>query len=64
MLHTYWDKLIRLPIKIDTLNFNEIVDKSLERKFGVNIASEKGKNTIERSYEITKYFQREQFRSE
>ena len=46
----YYDKLIRLPIKIGTLEFNQIVNEDYLKKFGVNILSESGRETVERSY--------------
>lgn len=52
----YYNKLIRLPIKINTLTFHEIVDPDVLGVFKVRIPSEKAKETIERSYEITKSF--------
>ena len=29
VLHWYYDKLIKLPIKLDTLDFHRIVDKDV-----------------------------------
>lgn len=39
ILKWYYDKLIRLPIKIDTLDFHEIVEGSILSKFKVNVLS-------------------------
>lgn len=61
VLHAYWNKLVRLPIKIDTLDFHEIINKSMKSDYGVDIPSWKTKETIERSYHITKYFSLESF---
>lgn len=52
----YYDKLIRLPIKFETLEFNEIVDEDIFKKYKTEFLSDKGSETIERSYEITKSF--------
>ena len=41
ILKWYYDKLIRLPIKIDTLAFNEIVEASILKTYKVNVLSEK-----------------------
>jgi hypothetical protein len=56
ILKWYYNRLIRLPIKIDTLEFNEIVDLPILRDFKVNVLSEKAAETVERSYEITRSF--------
>ena len=40
-LKWYYDKLIRLPIKVGTLDFHEIVDMPILKKYGVSIPSEK-----------------------
>lgn len=52
----YYDKLVRLPIKINTLSFNEIVDLPILKQFRVLLPTEKAAETILRSYEITKSF--------
>jgi hypothetical protein len=52
----YYDKLIRLPIKIGTLAFSETVDLDILKKYKVNVLTEKAEETVERSYEITKSF--------
>jgi hypothetical protein len=64
VLHAYWSRLVRLPIKIDTLNFHEITNPVLKLTYGADVPSAKTKDTVERSYEITKYFEREQFGTE
>jgi hypothetical protein len=60
-LHSYWDRLVRLPIKIDTLDFHEIINTDMKKMYGADVPSDKMKDTIERSYEITKYFERQHF---
>ena len=55
-LKWYYDKLIRLPIKVDTLEFNKIVDEDKLKKYKVNILSEQAEEAVERAYEISKYF--------
>lgn len=39
ILKWYYDKLIRLPIKIDTLDFHEIVEGELLKTYLVNVLS-------------------------
>lgn len=56
VLQWYYDKLIKLPIKLGTLDFHMIVDKEIEKNHHIKVLSEKAKQTIERSYEITKSF--------
>lgn len=60
-LKWYFDKLIRLPIKVGTLDFHEIVDESALKTYGVKCSSEKAAEAIERSYDITKFFIRNVF---
>jgi predicted solute-binding protein len=55
-LHSYWDKLVRLPIKIGTLDFQEINNEYLKETYGAVVPSDKVNDAISRSYEITKYF--------
>lgn len=55
-LKWYYNKLIRLPIKVDTLEFNKIVDEDKLKKYKVNILSEQAEEAVERAYEISKYF--------
>lgn len=56
ILDWYYQFLIRLPIKIGTLEFNSIlVDKYLQ-KYKMQVPSAKTKDTLLRSYEITKTF--------
>lgn len=54
----YWysDKLIRLPIKINTLAFNKTTDNQFYEKFKIRIHSKEGKEALLRSEEITKTF--------
>ena len=56
IMQWYSDKLIRLPIKLGTLDFHEIVDQQIYKNYKVQILSQKAKQTIERSYEVTKSF--------
>ena len=56
ILKWYYDKLIRLPIKIGTLEFKSITDKNVFKVYNINLPSYKAKDTIERSYEITRSF--------
>ena len=56
ILKWYYDKLIRLPIKINTLEFDAIVDKATLEKYNVSVLSEKAEETVERSYEISNTF--------
>jgi len=39
--HSYWSKLVRLPIKIDTLEFHYIIDAQMKKDYGVSIPSRK-----------------------
>jgi hypothetical protein len=50
ILKWYYNKLIKLPIKINTLDFHEIVDMRYLKDYNVNILSKKADETIERSY--------------
>ena len=50
ILKWYYNKLIKLPIKIGTLDFHEIVDLGYLKKYKVNILTEKAVETVERSY--------------
>lgn len=50
ILYTYWNRLIRLPIKIDTLDFHEITNNFLKKTYGADVASDRTKDTVERSY--------------
>jgi hypothetical protein len=43
ILHAYWDRVVRLPIKIATLDFHEIVDLPFKAKYLVDTPSEKAK---------------------
>lgn len=56
IMQWYSDKLIRLPIRIGTLDFHEITDAKLTKKYHINVLTEKSKETVERSYKITKFF--------
>ena len=56
ILKWYYDKLIRLPIKIGTLEFKSITDNNVFKVYNINLPSYKAKDTIERSYEITRSF--------
>jgi len=42
-LYTYWDRLVRLPIKIGTLDFHDIVDSNYRERYFVYLPSEKSK---------------------
>lgn len=55
-LKWYFDKLIRLPIKVGTLDFHEIVDEGAKCLRSEVCSSEKAAETIKRSYDFTKFF--------
>lgn len=46
ILKWYYNKLIRLPIKIDTLAFLQIVDQKVRKNYNINLPSVKAKETI------------------
>ena len=56
ILRWYPEKLIRLPIKINTLEFDAIVDIPTLNMYGVNVLTQRAEETIERSYEICNSF--------
>lgn len=56
ILQWYGNRLIRLPIRIGTLDFHEITEQRITDKYHINVLTEKSKETVERSYEITKFF--------
>lgn len=56
ILDWYHNYLIRLPIKIGTLEFNSILDDKYMQKYKMQVPSHKTKDTLLRSYEITKTF--------
>ena len=63
ILEWYPSYLIRLPIKIGTLEFNSIlVDKYLQ-KYKMQVPSHQTKDTLLRSYEITKTFVYEKWKA-
>jgi hypothetical protein len=49
-LKWYYNQLIRLPIKLGTLDFDGMVHPSTLKKYGVNRLSEYASETVERSY--------------
>lgn len=56
ILDWYHSYLIRLPIKIGTLEFNSILVDKYMKKYRMQVPSHQTKDTLLRSYEITKTF--------
>ena len=56
ILDWYHNYLIRLPIKIGTLEFNSILVDKYWQKYKMQVPSHQTKDTLLRSYEITKTF--------
>ena len=52
----YYNKLVKLPIKINTLNFKDVTNSSIEEIYHVSLPSSKTNETVLRSYYIAKNF--------
>jgi hypothetical protein len=46
VFHSYSDKLVKLPIKLGTLDFHYIVDKQMQSDYGVSLPNHRVKETI------------------
>jgi hypothetical protein len=55
-MKSYYDRLIRLPIKCDTLDFNKTIDKEKLKNGKIYVPSPTAEETTIRSYLITKAF--------
>lgn len=45
-LRYYYDQVIRLPIKVGTLDFHLIVEQSILKRYGISLPSEKSSSSI------------------
>ena len=55
-LKWFYNKVMKLPIKLGTLDFHKMVDPLKLQKYGVILPTEIAQGSIERSYEITSSF--------